>query len=106
MLGAVVLLGWYTHDRALIQVGPSFVPMQYNTAFCFLLCGIGMLLLHRRPGVATLCGVLTTSVGLLTLVQYLLGTDWGLDQLFMKHYITVETSHPGRMAQISAYVSH
>ncbi len=85
LLGAVVLLGWYTHDRALIQVRPAFVPMQYNTALCFVLCGIGMLLLHHRPSVATLCGVLTTSIGLLTLAQYLFGTERGLDQLFMKH---------------------
>ena len=31
-LGLVVLLGWYTHNAALIQVNPAFVPMRYNTA--------------------------------------------------------------------------
>ena len=27
LLGVVVLVGWYTHNTALIQVNPAFVPM-------------------------------------------------------------------------------
>ena len=40
LLGAVVLIGWYTHNEALIQINPAFVPMQYNTALGFLLTGL------------------------------------------------------------------
>ena len=43
LLGAVVLLGWYTRNEALIQINPAFVPMQYNTALGFLLSGLGLL---------------------------------------------------------------
>jgi hypothetical protein len=46
-LGAVVLLGWYLHEPALIQVNPAFVPMQYNTALGFALAGLALLLLVR-----------------------------------------------------------
>ncbi len=42
LLGAVVLMGWYTHNEALIQINPAFVPMQYNTALGFLLTGLGI----------------------------------------------------------------
>ena len=42
-LGAVVLLGWYLHEPALIQVNPAFVPMQYNTALGFALGGLALL---------------------------------------------------------------
>jgi len=32
LLGLLVLVGWHTGNRTLVQVLPSFVPMQYNTA--------------------------------------------------------------------------
>lgn len=37
ILGSSVLVGWYTHNAALIQVSSDYVPMQFNTALCFLL---------------------------------------------------------------------
>ena len=45
-LGIVVVLGWHTGNTRLIQVHPSFVPMQYNTALGFLASGLGLLLLQ------------------------------------------------------------
>ena len=29
-LGSVVLFGWYTHSPWLVQLRPTFAPMQYN----------------------------------------------------------------------------
>ena len=103
MLGLVVLVGWYTHKEALVQVHPAFVPMQYNTALGFLLCGLGLLCLRfgRLPFTA-ICGGMVAAIGLLTLVEYIFGADLGIDQLLMEHYITTETSHPGRMAPNTA----
>ena len=52
-LGLLVLVGWYTHTVVLVQVLPAFVPMQYNTALGFLLCGVGLLsLVFSRPRLA------------------------------------------------------
>ncbi|MCH7567362.1 MAG: GAF domain-containing protein, partial [Nitrospirae bacterium] len=102
-LGLVVLVGWYTHNVTLVQVMPIFVPMQYNTALGFLLCGVGVLSVEfRRLSLAVACGGLVGAVGLLTLIQYVVGSDFGIDQLLMEHYITVKTSHPGRMAPNTA----
>jgi len=103
LLGLVVIVGWYTHNRTLIQVLPEFVPMQYNTALGFILCGAGlMLLVVGRPGAAAVAGYLAAIVGGLTLVEYIGHVDLGIDELFMKHDITVATSHPGRMAPNTA----
>jgi putative nucleotidyltransferase with HDIG domain len=102
-LGGVVLIGWYTHSITLIQILPTFVPMQFNTALGFLLCGIG--LLSQSSGLkrlAVVCGAVAGTVGFLTILQYTSGADLGIDQLFMKHYIIVKTSHPGRMAPNTA----
>ncbi|MEE9253318.1 MAG: PAS domain S-box protein, partial [Pseudomonadales bacterium] len=42
------------------------------------------------------------AIGLLTLVEYVFGIQLRIDQLFFEHYITVQTSHPGRMAPSTA----
>ena len=58
LLGGLVLTGWYAHNISLIQVSSNFVPMQYNTALGFLLCGISLLLLvFKRDRWATAIGV-------------------------------------------------
>ncbi len=102
-LGIMVLVGWYTHFVTLIQVHPAFVPMQYNTAMGFLLGGLGLLALaFKRSQAAMVCGGMVATVGILTLVEYTFGFDLGIDQLMMEHYVTVKTSHPGRMAPNTA----
>jgi PAS domain S-box-containing protein len=103
LLGLAVLIGWYIENKTLIQVHPSFVPMQYNTALGFFLAAAGFIaVLIDRRRLATWCGGITAAIGLLTIFQYMSGLDLGIDQLLMEHYITVETSHPGRMAPNTA----
>jgi signal transduction histidine kinase/CheY-like chemotaxis protein len=107
LLGAVVLYGWYTHNPDLIQVNPAFVPMQYNTALGFLLAAAGLLtvVVNKKPlyiKFSLLFGLSTLLIGSLTLVEYIFGVDLQIDQLFMQHYIDLNTSHPGRMAPNTA----
>ncbi len=102
-LGLLVLVGWHTENVTLIQVLPAFVPMQYNTALGFLIGGLGLLAtVYVRPRLIAACGATIGAVGLLTLIEYILGIDLGIDEFLMEHYITVETSHPGRMAPNTA----
>jgi signal transduction histidine kinase len=102
-LGLLVLIGWYTNSVFLIQIHPTFVPMQYNTALGFLLSGLAMISfsIGYKKTSAVLGGVVAL-VGGLTLVEYIFGVDLGIDQMFMEHYVTVKTSHPGRMAPNTA----
>ena len=70
-LGAVVLLGWYLREPALIQVNPAFVPMQYNTALGFALGGLALMgLAWRWPRIAWITGIIVLLTGVLTLVEY------------------------------------
>lgn len=103
-LGLTVLVGWHGRIPALIQIHPDFVPMQYNTALGFVLSGVSLLAstaLSRKcwsiPG-----GLTVGLIGLFTLIEHVLDIDLGIDQLFMEHYITVATPHPGRMAPNTA----
>ena len=103
LLGVIVIVGWQTNNVTLVQVLPTFVPMQYNTALGFVLCGLGLLFtMYERPRFAVPVGVLAATIGVATLLQYIFGFNFGIDQLFHDHDITVKTSHPGRMAPNTA----
>lgn len=103
LLGLVVIVGWFVGSRTLVQVHPAFVPMQFNTALGFVLCGTALLLRSaNRVGQASLLAGLVCALGILTLTQYLTDTSLGIDELLMKHYITTGTSNPGRMAPNTA----
>ncbi|MFZ9739632.1 MAG: diguanylate cyclase, partial [Prochlorotrichaceae cyanobacterium] len=81
----------------------SFVPMQFNTALGFSLLGTCLFMIgnqhYKSP--RWLAPMLVT-LGGLTLLEYLFKINLGIDELFMKHYVTVATSHPGRMAPNTA----
>jgi signal transduction histidine kinase/CheY-like chemotaxis protein len=102
-MGVMVIIGWHAGSSALVQIRTTWVPMQYNTALGFVFCGLSIVCLARnwqRATVAT--GAIAATLGGLTVVEYLSGMDVGIDQLFMEHYIQVETSTPGRMAPNTA----
>jgi hypothetical protein len=46
--GLLVIASWYAHWRLMLQMIPNSAPMQYNTALCFVLLGIGLALLTTR----------------------------------------------------------
>ena len=102
----LVLVGWIAHQPTWIQVHPAFAPMQFNTAAGLLLCAIGLLVLcNRRRSLDVMAGVtgaITALLGALTLLQYGLDVELGIDELLMEHYIEIQTSHPGRMAPNTA----
>jgi signal transduction histidine kinase/DNA-binding response OmpR family regulator len=103
LLGVVVIIGWQTNNVTLVQVLPTFVPMQYNTALGFVLCGLGLLFaVFDKSRYAVPIGVIAATIGVATLLQYIFGFNFGIDQLFHDHDITVKTSHPGRMAPNTA----
>src|ERR1043166_3149952 len=82
VLGLLVLLGWHTHNVHLLQMIPTFAPMQYNAALGLLLCGCGVLALVGGWGrLAGVCGALVMLLGVLTLSEYLGDIDLGIDQL-------------------------
>ncbi len=98
-----VVLGWFTQTQSLIQIRPTFAPMQFNTALCFLFSGAAFLLLknHLVLAARVFAGI-TLMISGVTLCQYLFDFNSGLDELFFDHYVMTKTSHPGRMAPNTA----
>lgn len=98
-----VLIGWFTQNERLVQLTPKFVPMQFNTALGFAFCAMGLFAVnHEQRFMARVCAITLGSIGVLTLIQYAFDVDLLIDELFMKAYITTQTSHPGRMAPNTA----
>jgi diguanylate cyclase (GGDEF)-like protein len=96
------MLGWHVGLPRLVQVHPSFPPMQYNTAVCFLLSGFAAMLAGVRSRVAGTLSIGVIAIGFASLLQYVLDRPLGIDELLWPAYITVGTSSAGRMAPQTA----
>lgn len=104
ILGAGVMVGWWGRMAVVVQIGHGFTPMQFNTALCFLLIGVGLAALDmKRIAVVRVSGALVGAIATITTLEYLTGASAGIDTLFADPFITVETSHPGRMAPNTAF---
>ena len=102
-LGLTVIWGWYIGSERLIQIHPNFVPMQFNTSLGFVLISLAILsLTNNRRKFVKYIGLGLFLLGGLTLTQHIFGINLSIDELFMKHYITIGTSQPGRMAPNTA----
>ncbi len=103
LLGLLVILGWHLQLPTLVQLYPSLVPMQYNTAVGFVL-GAGAIacLLRQRERLGMGLAITLILLATITLLQYITDLNLGIDELFMHAYITTKTSHPGRMAPTTA----
>ena len=98
-----VILGWFIQYAPFIQVLPQFVPMQFNTALCFLLVTVAAYCFGfnwRIP--ALICSSLTILISFLTILEYVFDLHLGINELFFKHYITTKNSYPGRIAPTTA----
>jgi PAS domain S-box-containing protein len=102
-IGILIMVGWYAHWIPIIQPLPGLAPMQFNTAVAFTLCGAGLLLLSRGQSLIVCClGGAAAMVGVLTMTEYLAGLNFGIDQFFIKTYITTAITFPGRMSPLTA----
>jgi len=107
LVGTLVLAGWALDITLLKSISPDWVSMKANTAACFVLLGFALYRVRQAPDqrdvFASLASLLVALVGLLTLLEYLLGWNAGIDQaLFKEATGAVATFSPGRMAPDTA----
>ncbi len=104
LCGLLVIVSWYAHWQTILQVLPNSPPMQYNTALCFVLSGTGLYLLAtgRKLIACWLGGVISVFTSLI-LLQYVVGNDLGVDQLFFRPYFEVAHPYPGRLSPLGAF---
>src|ERR1700675_254482 len=106
-VGLMVLVGGWGFDISLLRVlVPGYTAMMQNTALGILLFGAAVwfnqadqtrgakrLFVHVCAGIAGLIGVMT-------LIEYFLGMNLGIDGLIFHNSVRLAT--PGRMAVMSA----
>ena len=111
LLGGAVAAGWLLRVPVLVQVLPGLTPMMFNTAVCFVLSGVSLLLAALRPDWRRAVRVLPA--GLLALaaavtLQYVVGADFGIDAPALHRWLPSDNNpHPGRMSAFtgSAFIA-
>ena len=86
LVGCAVLVGWKLDLGWLKSFIPGVATMKVNTALCFVGAGISLrLLAHTRSSlkarIVNGCTIATITVALLTICQYVLGWNLGIDEL-------------------------
>jgi len=67
LAGLLVAMSWFADWERIFQFGPGAVPMEFNTAVCFLLCGIGAgALTTRFRHWAAVLGAITAGAAIFT----------------------------------------
>lgn len=102
-MGGSVMLGWHLYQFGLIGPQPYFSTMPYNTALAFFLGGFSCVVFkygYRLPAMGMAWGV--ALIGYLTLLEYILGFGFGIDQLFVDQSSVDSSPIPGRMAPNAA----
>lgn len=109
LIGTFVLLFWTIDITILYNIFPQFVTMKANTAIAFLLAGIALCLLQKENHKPLSRMIFYTSsfivllIGILSLLEFLLSVDLGIDQLIFKEAPgAVATVIPGRMSFLTA----
>jgi PAS domain S-box-containing protein len=114
-VGAIVLLAWIIGIRIPTSVMPGLVTMKPNTAFCFILAGLSLFLLRRRSiesvdsrinfrFLGQICALFIACIGLLTLGEYWLNVNFGIDQALLRDVWTdALVFPPGRMSMAGAF---
>ena len=105
----LVLLGWELDIVSLRNVLPGQPQMVPNTALALILASISLWLsrteevVERRGQAALLCAGAVMLVSLLTLCEYLLRLDLGIDQVLFRSKLQVGgPSFPGRSSPHTA----
>ncbi len=88
--GIWVLAGWALHIQIVKSILPGQVAVKANTAVCFILTGFALWVLrkgqpafHWRVAARTAAAIIGI-VGLVSLLEFLLGWDAGIDQVLFK----------------------
>lgn len=101
--GGLVLLGWLLDVGFLKAIAPDLPKMPPNAALGLTLAGIALWLLRAEPvprrsqWFANLAAAITLLIGLLTLAEYSLGSQLGVDRLMFPDSVAADHSPiPGR----------
>ncbi|MGO9387235.1 MAG: hypothetical protein ACLPWD_04205, partial [Methanobacterium sp.] len=109
IIGVLVLIGWAFNIAILKSPGAGFSTIKSNVGLAFILIGVSLWLMqakrvnYNNRRVAQILALVVALIGFLTLMEYLLGINIGIDQILFKEATgALNTSSPNRMAFTAA----
>jgi PAS domain S-box-containing protein len=103
VMALVVLVGWHAHFPPAVHLFYGSVPMQYNTALCFLALGVaGLGLASRRRLLLLGGGSFAALMGGAVILEFATGTSFGIDALFFYPWERTLSADAGRTALTTA----
>lgn len=108
VIGVVALAGWHFDEPVMRSVLPIWVPMVVNTATLLIALSVGLWCstLRQSPAlclIRLICAGLVVLVAALTLIEYAMQVDFGIDLLLpFEHQRSQSMLLPGRMAFATA----
>ena len=114
LIGITNFIGWGFSIESLLRIAPAFAAMQPNTAICFILSSFMLWasvnnstevtdLHNKQKFLIYISSTLIVLISLLSLGEYLLNTDLGLDHvLFWRPFEQVGNTKLGPMAPMTA----
>ena len=109
IIGVLVLIGWVFNIAILKSPGAGFSTIKSNVGLAFILIGVSLWLMqtkrvnYNNRRVAQILALVVALIGFLTLMEYLLGINIGIDQILFKEAAgALNTSSPNRMGLSAA----
>jgi PAS domain S-box-containing protein len=103
LFGIVVVIGWHAHWTSVVEIFPAGASMPYNTAWCLIFCGTGLMALTTRyRRLSPWLGGIVTGLAVVTLVEFLSGTDLGISSMFFRPDPSMDSGFHGRMSPLTA----
>ncbi|MBK1885094.1 EAL domain-containing protein [Marinobacter sp. DY40_1A1] len=107
-IAALVVVSWVFDIEAGKRILPAFESMKFNTALCFLACGLIFQCkaifgrASRGDYIVALLAVFILLISGVTLLEYLMGWQLGIDEVLVKDPETPPGEWPGRMSAATA----
>lgn len=102
LLGIFVMTGWYVQLPVFLSIVPTYVSMVFNSALCFALAGVALVLssyTSRFQPYGVLLGWVILLFTAIIFSQYLFHYSLGIDHLFVNVWRTDQNPFPGRAAK-------
>lgn len=104
LIGLVGILGWITDIDVMKTLAPGGATMKLNTALCFLFSAVAIWSGTARGAPAWIsflhqwAPVFVGAIAMLTLWEFALDANFGIDELLVQDHDAVSQAAPGRMS--------
>jgi PAS domain S-box-containing protein len=107
LIGCAGFLGWLIDSPTLKSVIPGAATMKPNTALGLVASAAVLLLSGERripfkSAITWFCNAFVLAVGLLTLVEYTIGVNFGIDEFLFRDPASIGIAPPGRPSEVTA----